>query len=156
MAVFQTVTYVACFIGIAVAVLDTLYPNEKFQKQIKMLFSLVFILSIAAPLIKGDIEFTDTAGSVSVNSDSYAEVTDNANNLFIKSIENNISMRISTVLNQNKIICKNIKTSINISDNNSISINEIRLTLEDSGQYKSAAEIINTEVGGDITVNLEE
>ncbi len=147
MEVFRLISQIACFIGIVVAIMDSLYPSEKFQKQIKLIFSAVFILSVTSPLLKQDFSFMESVKQVSISENELYQASEDAYSYYIRSIENNISTRLCTELKQNKINCTNIQTSINISDNSSISINEVNITLENSEQIEDAKYIIRQELG---------
>ena len=155
MEVFRLVSQIACFIGIIVAIMDSLYPSDKFQKQIKLIFSVVFILSVTTPLLKQDFSFIETAKQVSISDDELYQASDNAYSYYVRAIENNISTRLQTELKQNKINCINIQTSINISDNSSISINEVNINLENKEQIEDAKRIIEQELDDEnIIVNI--
>ena len=51
--VIRNVTIIAGYIGIAISILDFFTPSEKLRKQIKLIFSLVFLIAIASPILKG-------------------------------------------------------------------------------------------------------
>ena len=105
----------ACFLGIVITIFRSLYPSEKFSKQMKMIFSLIFIISVVRPFASGKISFPE--------------------------------------INEN--ISANIQTSINISENGSISINEVKLVLDDLNLLPDAEECIRNAAESNVTVTAE-
>lgn len=155
---FRLIAFTACFLGIVITIFNSLYPSEKFIKQIKAIFSLIFILSIAKPIAAGKITFPEIGETVSASSDYYSSLNDNTYNYFISSVENNISAALEGKLREKNIYPEEIETSINISDNGSISINEVKITLNDMTDSFEAKRCIidETEEGVNITVKAKE
>lgn len=114
---------IACFVSVAVSVADMICPEKKFDKQLKVIFSLLFVIASVSPFIKGTItfEFPDIS-DISVNkSIDYIEYTDE----LIKEIENNVAQGLKNELSEKNLYIKEIYASVNISDNNSISISKV-------------------------------
>ena len=57
---------------------------------------------------------------------------------------------------ENDISVKEIKTSINISDNGSISINEVKIAAQNAAQGAEAVDIVKRETGEKTLVKIEE
>ncbi|MCL2053299.1 MAG: hypothetical protein FWG90_02505 [Oscillospiraceae bacterium] len=146
MEAFRLITKTACYIGIAAAILDSLYPNERFGKQMKILFTVVFLIIITAPFARGEIDFDISLPTYS-SLDSYAEAQEKAHALFVKTAESNINTRLEELLNHHEIYNVKIKTSVNISDNAGISINEVAITLDAPLDFDKASAIIKSELG---------
>lgn len=155
---FRAIAFAACFLGIVITIFNSLYPSEKFTKQIKTIFSLIFILSIAKPIAAGKFFFPEIGDTVSASTDYYSSLNDNTYNYFISSVESNISAALEGKLREKNIYPEEIETSINISDNGSISINEVKITLKDMSDSFAARQCIidETEEGVTITVNEKE
>ena len=114
---------IACFVSVAVSVADMICPEKKFDKQLKVIFSLLFVIASVSPFIKGTatFEFPDIS-DISVNkSIDYMEYTDE----LIKEIENNVARGLKDELSEKNLYIKEIYATINISDNNSISISKV-------------------------------
>lgn len=155
---FRAIAFAACFLGIVITIFNSLYPSEKFTKQIKTIFSLIFILSIAKPIAAGKISFPEIGDTVSASTDYYSSLNDNTYNYFISSVESNISAALEGKLHEKNIYPEEIETSINISDNGSISINEVKITLKDMSDSFAARQCIidETEEGVNVIVNEKE
>lgn len=152
MDAFIIMSRTACFVGLAIALMDTLYPSEKFNRQIRMIFALVFLISMAAPIVKGEVKFEqsgafDAVSSYEVNS-GYAE------NAAALAAKNGVRDGISSYLEENKIFAEEIQTSINISNNSSISINEIELHLADASQSEEAARLLKEAFGDETVIRI--
>jgi len=156
MEVFRAISRIACFIGIVIAIMDALYPSEKFAKQIKMIFSLIFLLCIAEPIASGKITLPDEFISAEASSDKLSGTYDKTYDYFINSVENNISTSLKAKLSENEIIAEEILTSINISENNSISISEVEIVLSDADDNQQAEKIIRSEAGENVSVKFKE
>ena len=155
MDVFRMITRTACYLAVASAILDSLYPNERFGKQMKLLFSLVFMIIVATPFAKGQIEFDIALPSSSQAFETYSQSADDVEALILKTAENNINEHLTELLNQNEIYNVKIQTSINISDNNSISINKVTLSFDEQPDpnLNKAEAIIKQELGEVLIVN---
>ncbi len=133
METFRMISVSACFLGIVITMFDSLCPSDKSEKQLKVIFSLIFLLSILTPVLNGRIELPDINETITANSDYYDSVRENADVYFIESVERNISAVLETELHKSNIFPEEIQTSVNISENSSISISEVRVTVADPG-----------------------
>lgn len=153
---FRSIAFTACFLGIVITIFNSLYPSDKFAKQIKTIFSLIFILSIAKPIVSGKISFPEIGDTVSASAEHYETLNDNTYKYFISSVENNISAALETKLHEKNIYPEEIETSINISENGSISINEVKITLNDMTESYEARRCIIDETESGVTVTVKE
>ena len=53
MKTMQTIVLIACVISLISGILDAVRPNRKFDRQMQLLLSVVFLLAILTPLAKG-------------------------------------------------------------------------------------------------------
>lgn len=153
---FRLMAITACFLGIVITIFNSLYPSEKFAKQVKIIFSLIFILSIIKPFAAGKLYLPESERAVSASAESYNALGDNVYGYFISSVEENISASVAAKLREKNIYPEEIKTSINISDNGSISINEVRITLKDSLQRSEVERCVREVTESGVTVIVKE
>lgn len=153
---FRLIALTACLLGIIITIFNSLYPSEKFTKQVKMIFSLIFILSLAKPAAAGDFSLPEIGETVSASSDYYRSLSDNTYEYFIRSVENNISASLESKLREINIYPEEIETSINISDNGSISINEVKITLKDITERFSAERCVAEAAGSGTAITIKE
>ncbi len=152
METFRAMAGAACFLGIVITVFSSLYPSEKFAKQMKIIFSLIFILSVAKPVIGGKIVLPEMGETVAASTERYEAMNEETYDYFIRSVESNISASLEVLLNEINIYPDKIETSINISDSGSISINEVRLFMEDTDKFPEAKERICKAIDNDVKV----
>ena len=152
---FRLMAGTACFLGIVITIFSSLYPSEKFAKQMKIIFSLIFIISVIKPVVQGKFDFPDLNETVSASADYYSSLNDSTYDYFIHSVESNISFSLETELNKKNIYPLEIQTSVNISDSGSISINEVKLVLEDMSVYSEAVKCIRGAAESDVNVTAE-
>jgi hypothetical protein len=142
----RAIAAVACFAGIVISMIDVLAPSDKFLKQMKMMFALMFLLCVVTPVAKGDITFDDFAVSASVESD-LRDSQAAGDEYFTRAVENNISRNLADILRTGGIETEKIETSINISESGGISIIVIEAFIKDPMQAERAANALYAASG---------
>lgn len=156
MDTFKVMIVSAGFIAVVISLTESLYPSEKFSRQLKYIFSLIMILTIAEPIMSENIDVIETAGSVRITADQITEKSETVLDYFKSSVENNINMELSRVLEEHNIIAEKISTSINISDSGGISINEIEITVADTVWEGEIIALIHEHMGKDTNIKFKE
>ena len=156
MDTFEQVVISAGFIALVISLTDSLYPSERYSRQLKYIFSLIMILTIAKPFVSDDIEFVETGGGIELSIEQLSEKNENLFSVFKDSVENNIEMDLSRFLKDNNINPEEIKTSINISDSGSISINEIEIAVRNTAWEGEIIALIQEYIGEDIYIKVKE
>ena len=152
----QLVVISAGVLAVVMNIFESIYPAEKYAKQMRIIFALIFVLTLSKPLLNSIEILSDSAESIDVINADISESTDNTLDYFKKSIERNFSIRLADMLAENNIAVKEIKTSINISENGSISINEVKIAAENAAQGVEAVDIVKRETGENTLVKIEE
>lgn len=130
MSSFSSLIGVACFVSLAISFIDMICPEKKFDKQLKVIFSLIFVIAVINPFIKGEIdfdfpEFDMVSSDISFEKERYSDEV-------IKQIEKNIENGLKNDLAEKELYPEEIFVSVNISDNNSISISKVVFYTENS------------------------
>lgn len=149
MEVFRNITFIACFISIAISMFDMITPEGKFKKQIRLIFALVFIIAIMNPLLHGHIDFSlDDKIDIRETSE-YLMVTDTFYNSLAEKYSNNIEHVLNEKLLINEIKAKEILVNVNINEDNCIDINEVKIVLaiESKEETEKVQKIIKNEIG---------
>lgn len=146
----------AGILAVVMNIFESIYPSEKYAKQMRIFFALIFVLTLSKPLLGCIEKLADTSESIDVINDNISDSSDKTLDYFKRSIERNISGRLSDILAENDIDVKEIKTSINISENGSISINEVKIAAENAAQGAEAIDIVKREIGESTFVKIEE
>ncbi len=152
----QLVIISAGILAVVMNIFESIYPSEKYAKQMRIIFALIFVLTLSKPLMGSIKNLSDTAESIDVINENISGSTDITLDYFKGSVERNISSRLADILLENDIAVKEIKTSINISDNGSISINEVKIAAENAAQGAEAVDIVKRETGEKTLVKIEE
>jgi CCR4-NOT transcriptional regulation complex NOT5 subunit len=130
---------IACFTGIALSAADMLKPGEKFNRQIRFIFSLVLMLSVIAPLLGGKINFSFAQADVSAFEGQLGVIEKASDIELLRLTQDNLNEIIEQRLREIEINCEAVQTTVNISDDASISI--IKIELKTSNDKKARAEI---------------
>lgn len=152
----QLIIIAAGVLAVLMNIFEGVYPSEKYAKQMRIIFALIFVLTLLRPIFSCIRNISQTVESIDVINEKLTVNNDNTLEYFKKSVERNISSRISGILEENGIKSKEIKTSINISDNGGISINEVIIAVENTAQGAEAVDIVKREIGEKTLVKIEE
>jgi len=155
METLRNVTFIACYLGIAISILDIMTPSDKLKKQVRLIFSLVFIVAIATPIIKGEVSFEIPTIEPIEQSEEYLAVANTFNESLASNFKKNIELALQQKLEINKINAKEISAIINIEENNCISISEVDIVLavQDENMKDEITKIVQNEIGN-ITVKV--
>lgn len=156
METVKSLTMTICFVGIAITMLDIITPGEKLKKQMRVVYSLVILLTVATPIMRGDIKLDFSDITAIESTQAYIEVEE----AYQKSLENQFVENIRLAIEQ-KLLVKNINAeeiliSINKEDNNCISISEVNIVLavQDINKSSEAISIVQNELGN-LPVNIK-
>ncbi len=145
MDILRQMTLSGCFIGIVLCAADVLAPEQSFSKQIKTIFSLIFILVFLSPLVKSSLSHTDD-GIISASSDiSYEDMEQAVESDIKKFTEKNLERTLGKLLDDKKILYDKISVSVNIDNESGININRVYITSVSFKQAKEALEEVLDE-----------
>lgn len=150
-----------CLVAIATALFKMLVPESGFKKQISFLISCFFITAAVSFITGGNAEleqFGRDFGVIFGKADTSYKITDFSEQTLKeqkRAIGEQVSARVREVLEKADIFPLRIYVIVNISDNYSISINEIKLVLPPDSNLIQASALIEKEVGSDIKVTIE-
>lgn len=144
MELLKKVILSACFLSIVISLADSIKPNEKFAKQIKLIFSLLFISGIFVAIANSEFDI-DIPVAADVNElEGYKAVSDTADRAVIYSAESSVNDMVCRILTSRGIGYKKIIVNVNMNDDGSININEIGYC---GDEYESAVVAIKENVG---------
>lgn len=112
----------ACFMSVGICIAQTLLPERKFDRQMRIIFSLLFIAAIASPIMSGRLNFDFSELSDSVT--AFADVYDIEEDMR-REIGKNIADGLAEELSARGIPAEKICVDVNIEDENCISITNI-------------------------------
>ncbi len=159
MEAFRGIVLIACLSSIAISMFDIITPEGKFKKQVRLIFSLVFLITIITPIMKNEIELDfDDFTSIQATAE-FAMVQDTFNQSladgFCENLENSLKYRLSI----NEINAKEISVIININNNDCIDIIEVKIVLavQDKNKSDKVKSLIKQEIGEyPVTISFSE
>jgi len=153
MDIFKGAVASACFLGIIFSALSGIAPDEKFSKQINIIFSLVTVLIVITPFIGADISLDEFSFDESVSSDYeeiYSEELD-------KAVQSELCASLERLLSENGIAAVKISADVNNFSDGSISITKVTVSIPDKSQRDKAEKLLREALGNEteteVTVN---
>ena len=156
MDTLSKIVLIACILAIAISILNTLYPSKKFEKQVHLIFSLIFLIGVLTPIVTGSVQLSIPTANTFDNNQSYQDMQNNINATYKTTIESNISKSLSNRLVQNKINVKEISTKVNIAEDNSISISEVNIACNSLDNNEEILNLVKSEVGQEVNVVIKQ
>ncbi len=145
-----------CLTAVMTTVFKALIPDDRKGKHIKLLLSCFFIV-VVFNSVKGNIHINSLSDLPEINT-SYNNYSVEFSKQTAEEAANELRERIKEVLYNEGFIPEKIYIDINISENSSISFNEIRLVFDDisAESAERAVSITKKTVENEIKVSLEE
>lgn len=142
--------------AILTGIVKALIPSEKFEKQIRIIISLFFIIVTVVFFSKGfDLSFIAEIDSIESGYNDYTSVI---YDMTAEETAKNLNKGIRSLLNEKGIYPEKIYIDTNISDNDCISIIEVRLIFRNTEDIKEeeAIRLVKSLVGYKTEVAVEE
>lgn len=145
-----------CVAAIITSVFRMLVPDERAGKQIRLIISCFFIVTVVNLL--GNFDGFDSVKEIFEIETNYNDYTVVYEKQTADETANALRKRIYSELEKEKIYPEKIYIDINISENDSISISKIRLVFTDKNSHSAERAVkITTEcTGNEIEVVTEE
>ncbi|MCM1226865.1 MAG: hypothetical protein NC320_05485 [Clostridium sp.] len=143
----------ACFLSIVISLADMLKPGEKFTRQLKMIFSLIFISGIILSVANSDFEFELPTAAAPDEIEGYKEIESAADKAVLEAAETSVNDMICRILTTEGISFEKISAVINMNDDGSINIIEVGYCGE---EYDRALEAIVKNFGQTEVKRLEQ
>lgn len=152
MELLKRVILTACFLSTAITIADSVKPGEKFSRQLRLIFSMIFITGTAAAVLSSDISPELPALALDPEPGNYKSVEEAADKAVSSAAEKSVNDMICRILTAKGISFEKIDVVINMNEDGSIDINEIGYC---GSEYEKAAEAVKSGVG-DIEVKMIE
>ncbi len=142
--------------AILTGIIKALVPDGKYEKQMRLLISVFFLVACVIFFGKGfDLSFVDEIGNISTGYRDYSVQVDE---LTAQETAKILKGNIKEVLAKEGIYPEKIYIDTNISDNDSISIIEVKLIFRKIAEIDGgkAVKLTKSLVGYNTDVTLEE
>lgn len=131
----------AVLMGTGLSLAEAVCPSERYEKQLRTLFAMLFIAAAAAPFLNGSINFNLDGG------EEYTEEVIQSSAIYSQSVMKGQIMRslrdeLASLLKKNNITAEEISVSVNITEDNCINISEVSISISDSSKEAEAYSLI--------------
>ncbi len=144
MELLKKVILSACFLSIVISLADSIKPGELFTRQLKLIFSLIFITGIVISAVNADFELEIPVAADITELEGYENLSGAAEQAILNSAETSVIDSVSRILTSQGISYEKIIADINIIEDGSININEIGYC---GGEYDRASAAIKNNLG---------
>ena len=155
MDAFKELVTTLCLAGIGLAIYKMMVPSGTYEKQIRVLVSLVFILGVISPFARGEISIPVSANNELIESIEYARIEEQANSYLKSHFTTNLESALIKVLEEKGIDVDKISVNVDISEEYSISINEVRVLISNNADTGAVKAAIIKEVGEDTEIQVD-
>lgn len=142
--------------AILTGIVKALIPSEKYEKNIRIVISLFFIIVTISLFSKGfDLSFITEIDSIKSGYNDYSSVI---YDMTTEETAKNLNKGIRSLLNEREIYPEKIYIDTNISDNDCISIIEVKLIFRNTETIKKeeVISLVKSLVGYKTEVTVEE
>lgn len=148
----QKIILISCVLAIGISVADMLCPGKKYEKQMKLIFSLIFLTGLVTPIISGDVHFSTIVSLSLHESSEYSNIENSVYEIYCSNIKRNIENNLINVLSIKQIKLKEIDVNINIKSDKSIFINEVTIIPENIEDKVAIEDTVRNEVGQETSI----
>ncbi len=142
---FKNAVMAICIVSAGVCMIENMVSGTRLKSQMKFLLNLTVITVLIASFTKGSLNFE----MPNIQSEDTEYSQELYNNEICRQTAKNISSILSEQINNAGIICTEINTEVNISDDNSIFISKVIISADD---FEKAEKIIKNNVGSNTEV----
>lgn len=142
---FKNAVMAICIVSAGVCMIENMVSGTRLKSQMKFLLNLTVITVLIASFTKGSLNFE----MPDIQSEDTEYSQELYNNEICRQTAKNISSILSEQINNAGIICTEINTEVNISDDNSIFISKVIISADD---FEKAEKIIKNNVGSSTEV----
>lgn len=135
-----------CVTAAVTALFSMLVPDSGLEKVLKFAIGLFFLTSLAAPFASGKLNFQIDAG-LPTGAATGTELTESVESAFSGLASRKVAAAIEKLLLREGYEPKKVEVGIHITGQNSVSINQMRITIDSQGDAVQIGEIVKREVG---------
>lgn len=150
MDTMRAVVLVTCIISLLCGVLDALKPNEKFDRQMGLLLSSVFLISILLPLGKGVAAFSPRWDMETSVSDTMSTAVDSQ---VLAQTKQNVETALTEYLWTQGGIQASVEAKMHITAEDCIEIEQVTVSCT---APESARQLLAAYLGEEVRLDVEE
>lgn len=143
----------ACMLSLAVGLCNILKPSKIFERQVRFLTSMLFVIGISTSFLKIDWDLTPMKPVESTENVQTANLTLEAQSLILTETENQAERALHDLLKENNITCSDLQVSVHIVEGQRIYISEVSAVCNDT---QHACEILRENLGEEVILHVAE
>lgn len=149
METMRTIVLVTCVISLLSGVLDALRPNAKFDRQMRLLLSAVFLLAILTPLVKGTSAMhVDWNSDVKISEDLTETMAVQTEACVVENLESTLK----ELLRNGGVTDAEVEVGMHITEDNCIEIEHVTVFCADT---ETAVALLVECLGEEVTIDVE-
>lgn len=150
----KSAVYIGCILGIAFSVMKNIVPNKKLYKTLKMVMSIVMLVSVINVFSKFNFEFSFGEYTQELTFTS-AEISQMIDEEVLSEIKRTAENNLKIYLEQNDIAVKKIVIETFVDEYNYLEIKNINLFIEKSDKIK-AEQLVKNLLGENLSLEVQE
>lgn len=154
MEMLKKVTLIGCLLGIAFSMVELAAPSEKMKKQIKIVTSVVLLISVMTPFLKDGLVISVSAPPDFSTDRNAIQMEEQVQQAYSSEINNSLERRAQAALQENGITVDNLCIVTETDEYNFLKVKEITMSVDRNSQA-AAIEVLTALFGSDIEVGFE-
>lgn len=154
MEMLKKVTLIGCLLGIAFSMVELAAPSEKMKKQIKIVTSVVLLISVMTPFLKDGLVISVSAPPDFSTDRNAIQMEEQVQQAYSSEINNSLERRAQAALQENGITVDNLCIVTETDEYNFLKVKEITMSVDRNSQA-AAKEVLTALFGNDIQVGFE-
>lgn len=154
MEMLKKVTLIGCLLGIAFSMVELAAPSEKMKKQIKIVTSVVLLISVMTPFLKDGLVISVSAPPDFSTDRNAIQMEEQVQQAYSSEINNSLERRAQAALQENGITVDNLCIVTETDEYNFLKVKEITMSVDRNSQA-AAKEVLTALFGNDIEVGFE-
>ncbi|MCL2089600.1 MAG: stage III sporulation protein AF [Oscillospiraceae bacterium] len=155
MDIIREWAFVICITALGASLFSMLAPNSNMEKVMRFTISLFFLSGIISPIASGSVKFDYKSAIEYKQIESYKEeLAEGVREQYRRMAEGEIVRLIAAAIPPEQAGIKKIEAIVNIDEDNSISINNITVTIAMDSRYGELdiKQILKRETGLEVEV----
>lgn len=148
MDAIRTIAMSICVTAVVTSIFSMLVPNASMEKALKFGISLFFLTGLVSPFLNNRVDFHIDLDSIPTGT-ANQQMTNAVENQFSSLAGQRVAAAVENVLVTGGIHPKKVTAAVNITEDGSISINNLTVLLEKNERIKeqAAKDLILKETG---------
>lgn len=149
----KSVLTAACMLSLAIGLCNVIKPSRIFEKQVRFLISLLFVIGLASPLLQIDWQSSPLALAEDLQASQAEKLTQELQTQLLEETAVRTENALLEVLAADGVSCSELDVSVHIDDAQCIYISEVSVVCSDA---EKANNILQASFGEEVTVHVTE